>query len=96
MLRFMDNMTQASLFLADPATSQAGGGAQTPTAQAHGRPAVAADPQKLLDRWTRLHLPVFGGERHEDPQDFVDWCMDRLHNMRILESHGKDFVTFQL
>jgi len=32
MLRFMDSMSQACLFLADPATSQAGGGAQTPTA----------------------------------------------------------------
>ena len=36
MLWFMDNMTQAGLFPADPATSQAGGRAQTPTAQAHG------------------------------------------------------------
>ena len=34
MLWFMDSMTQAVLFAADPATSQAGGGAQTPTAQA--------------------------------------------------------------
>ncbi|XP_070032949.1 uncharacterized protein [Nicotiana tomentosiformis] len=122
-LRFMDNMTQAGLFLAYPATSKAGGGAQTPTAQARGqaaavyqtqgalpvggvqpvaaatpepRPAVAADPQKLLDRWTRLHPPIFGGDRHEDPQDFIDHCKDRLYNMRILESRGVDFATFQL
>ena len=66
------------------------------TATPEPRPAVAADPQKLLDRWTRLHPPVFGGERHEDPQDFIDHCKDRLYNMRILESHGVDFATFQL
>nr|XP_016487375.1 PREDICTED: uncharacterized protein LOC107807480 [Nicotiana tabacum] len=36
MLRFMDTMTQAGLFPADPTTSQAGEGAQTPTAQALG------------------------------------------------------------
>nr|XP_033515635.1 uncharacterized protein LOC117280082 [Nicotiana tomentosiformis] len=35
------------------------------------RPATDGDPQKLLDRWTRLHPPVFGGERHEDVQDFI-------------------------
>ncbi|XP_070048142.1 uncharacterized protein [Nicotiana tomentosiformis] len=123
MLRFMDNLTQDGLFPADPTTSQAGRGAHTPTAHAHGqaaavyqtqgtlsvggaqpvlaatpepRPAVAADPHKLLDRWTRLHPPVFEGERHEDPQDFIDWCKDILYNMRILESHGVDFATFQL
>ncbi|XP_070037055.1 uncharacterized protein [Nicotiana tomentosiformis] len=88
MMRFMDTMTQAGLLPADTATSQAGGGAQTPTAQAHGhvtavyqtpgtlpvagaqpvaaaapdpRPATAGEPQKLLDIWTRLHPPVFGG-----------------------------------
>ncbi|XP_070030365.1 uncharacterized protein [Nicotiana sylvestris] len=33
-------MTQTGLFLADPATSQAGGGTQTPTAQAPGHAAV--------------------------------------------------------
>lgn len=100
-----------------------GGGAQNPTAQAHGQAAAiyqtqgalpvggaqpvaaaipeprsvaAADPQKLLDRWTILHPPVFGGERNEDPQDFIDRCRDRLYNMRILESHEVDFATFQL
>ncbi|XP_070011171.1 uncharacterized protein [Nicotiana sylvestris] len=119
----MDTITQAGLFPADPATSQAGGGAQSPTAQAHGhanvvyqtpgalpadgaqpvaavipepRPAANGDSQKLLDRWTRLYLPVFEGERHEDAQDFIDRCRDKLHNMRILESHGVDFTTFQL
>ncbi|XP_070039251.1 uncharacterized protein [Nicotiana tomentosiformis] len=60
------------------------------------RPAAAGEPQKLLDRWTRLHPLVFRGERHEDPQDFIDRCRDRLHNMRIFESHGVDFTTFQL
>ena len=39
-LRFMDNMTQAGLFPADPATSQVGGGAQTLTAHAHGQAAA--------------------------------------------------------
>ncbi|XP_070051050.1 uncharacterized protein [Nicotiana tomentosiformis] len=58
------------------------------------RPVAAADPQKLLDRWTRLHPPIFGGERHEDPQDIIDWCKDRLYNMRILESQGVDFSYF--
>ncbi|XP_070057684.1 uncharacterized protein [Nicotiana tomentosiformis] len=123
MMRFMDTMTQAGLFLADPATSQAGRGAQTPTAQAPGHAAAVyqtpgalpvggaqsvtaatpeprlnadGDPQKLLDRWTRLHSPVFRGERHEDAQDFIDRCRDRLHNMRILESHRVDFTIFQL
>lgn len=94
MLWFMDTLTQAGLFLADPTTSQAGGGAQTLDAQAPGhaavvyqtlgtllmggaqpvaaaipkpRPATAGKPHKLLDRWTRLHPPVFGGKRHEDP-----------------------------
>ncbi|XP_070050863.1 uncharacterized protein [Nicotiana tomentosiformis] len=123
MLRFMDTMTQAGLFPVDPATSQAGGGAQTPTDQALGhatvvyhtsgtlpmggaqpvaavvpepRLAATGEPQKLLDRWTRLHPPVFGGERHKDPQDFIDRCRDRLHNMRIFESHGVDFTTLYL
>ncbi|XP_070020447.1 uncharacterized protein [Nicotiana sylvestris] len=36
------------------------------------------------------------GERHEDAQDFIDRCMDKLHNRRILESHRVDFITFQL
>ncbi|XP_070042517.1 uncharacterized protein [Nicotiana tomentosiformis] len=54
------------------------------------------DTQKLLDRCTRLHPPVFGGERHKDVQDFIDRCRDRLHNIRILESYGVDFTTFQL
>jgi len=58
------------------------------------KPAAAADPQKLLDRWTRLHPPIFGGERHEDPQDFIDRCKDRLYNMRILESHGVISLLF--
>ncbi|XP_070034628.1 uncharacterized protein [Nicotiana tomentosiformis] len=73
------------------------GGAH-PVAAAAPEPRLAADgdPQKLLDRWTRLHPPVFGGERHEDAQDFIDRCRDRLHNMRILESHGFNFTTFQL
>ncbi|XP_070007519.1 uncharacterized protein [Nicotiana sylvestris] len=44
----------------------------------------------------RLHPPVFGGERHDDAQDFIDRFRDRLHNIRILESHGVDFTTFQL
>ncbi|XP_070025153.1 uncharacterized protein [Nicotiana sylvestris] len=90
MLRFMDSMTQAGLFPADPTISQAGGGAQTPTAQAPGHAAA-----KLLDRWTRLHPPIFGGERHEDAKDFIDRFRDRLHNMRILESYGVDFTAFQ-
>ncbi|XP_070020749.1 uncharacterized protein [Nicotiana sylvestris] len=119
----MDSMTQAGLFPADPATSHAGGGAQTPTTPAPGhaaavyqtpdalpangdppvaavapqpKPAVDGDSHKLLDRWTRLYPPVFEGERHEDTQDFIDRCRDRLHYMRILESHGVDFTTFQL
>ncbi|XP_070048996.1 uncharacterized protein [Nicotiana tomentosiformis] len=123
MLLFMDTMAQASLFPVDPATSQAIGGAQTPTAQAprrtavvyqtpgilpiggahlvtaaapEPRPVVDGDPQNLVDKCTRLHPPIFGGERHEDPQYFIDRCRDRLHNMRILESHGVDFTTFQL
>ncbi|XP_070040718.1 uncharacterized protein [Nicotiana tomentosiformis] len=37
MLRFMDTITQAGLFPADPATSQAGRGAHIPTTQAHGQ-----------------------------------------------------------
>ncbi|XP_070031791.1 uncharacterized protein [Nicotiana tomentosiformis] len=49
--------------------------------------AAAGDLQRLLDRWTRLHPLVFRDERHEDPQDFIDRCRDKLHNMRILESH---------
>ncbi|XP_070029501.1 uncharacterized protein [Nicotiana sylvestris] len=108
-------MTQASLSPTDPTISQAGGGAQAPTAQALGhtavvyqtpstlpeggaqpavtvapepRPAEDGNPQKLLDRWTRLHPPIFGGERHEDAQDFIDRCRDRLYNMRILDSNG--------
>ncbi|XP_070055328.1 uncharacterized protein [Nicotiana tomentosiformis] len=119
----IEKQGEAGIFLADPATSQAGGGAQTPTAQAPGhaaavyqtpgtlpmdgaqpitavaletRSAMDSDPQKLLDRWTRLHPPFFGGERHEDAQDFIDRCRDRLYNMRILESHGVDFTTSQL
>ncbi|XP_070034798.1 uncharacterized protein [Nicotiana tomentosiformis] len=60
------------------------------------RLATAGEPQKLLDRWTRLHPLVFGGERYEDPQDFIDRCRDILHNMRILETHKVDFTTFQL
>ncbi|XP_070031560.1 uncharacterized protein [Nicotiana tomentosiformis] len=123
MLQFMDSMTQAGLFPADPATSQVGGRAQTPTAQAPGHatavyqtpgalpvggaqpvvtaisehiPAAARDPYRLLDRWTRLQSPVLEGERHEDPHDFIDRCRDKWHNMRILESHGVDFTTFQL
>lgn len=124
MLRFMDFMSQVGLLPADPATSQAGGGAQTPlTAQARRnvatvyqtpgalpvggaqpvvtavpkpRPVAASEPQKLLDRWTRLHPPVFGGERQEDPRDFIDRYSDRLHNMSILESQGVDYTTFQL
>nr|XP_009603122.1 uncharacterized protein LOC104098159 [Nicotiana tomentosiformis] len=40
MLRFIDTMTHAGLFPADPATSQAGGGAQTPTTQALGHAAA--------------------------------------------------------
>ncbi|XP_070056494.1 uncharacterized protein [Nicotiana tomentosiformis] len=73
------------------------GGAQ-PVAAAtpEPRPAASVDPQKLLDRWTRLHPLVFGGKRHEDPQDFIDRCKDRLHNMSILESYGVNFATFQL
>ncbi|XP_070049722.1 uncharacterized protein [Nicotiana tomentosiformis] len=122
-LQFMDTMTQFSLFLADPAISQVGGRAQSPTAQDHWqetavyqtqgalhvggtqpvatatpepRPVAAADPQKLLDIWTRLHPLIFEGERHEDPQDFIDRYKYRLSNMRILESHRVDFATFQL
>ncbi|XP_070050701.1 uncharacterized protein [Nicotiana tomentosiformis] len=122
-LRFIDTMTQVGLFPADSATSQVGGGAQTPTAQAPGnasavyrtpgtlsvggaqlvavvapepRSVADGDPHKLLDRWTRLHPLIFRGERHEDPEDFIDRCRDRLHNMRILESNGVDFTTFQL
>ncbi|XP_070049928.1 uncharacterized protein [Nicotiana tomentosiformis] len=73
------------------------GGAQ-PVAAAvpEPRPDVTVELQKLLDRWTRLHPPVFGGEQHEDPQDFIYMCEDKLHNMSILESHGVDFTTFQL
>ena len=48
MLWFMDTMTQADLFLADSATSQVGGGAQTPTAQAHGRETVVYQTQGAL------------------------------------------------
>ncbi|XP_070036347.1 uncharacterized protein [Nicotiana tomentosiformis] len=58
--------------------------------------AVAGDPHRLLDRWTRIQPLVFGGERHEDLQDIIDRRRDILHNMRILESHGVDFTTFQL
>ncbi|XP_070045683.1 uncharacterized protein [Nicotiana tomentosiformis] len=116
-------MTLAGLFPRDPATSQTGGGAQTPNAQARGhativyqtpgalsvgkaqpvaaaipepRPTAVGEPHKLLDRWTRIYPPIFRGEQQEDPQDFIDQCRDRLHNMRILESHGVDFATFQL
>ncbi|XP_070039152.1 uncharacterized protein [Nicotiana tomentosiformis] len=73
------------------------GGAQPVAAAVPGpRPAAACEPQKLLDKWTRLHPPVFGDEQHEDPQDFIDRCRDRLYNMSILKSHGVDFTTFQL
>ncbi|XP_070049490.1 uncharacterized protein [Nicotiana tomentosiformis] len=73
------------------------GGAQ-PVAEVipEPRPAAASEPQKLLDRWTKLHPAVFGCERHEDPQDFIDHYKDRLQNMRILESPGVDFTTLQL
>lgn len=54
------------------------------------RPAADDDSQKLLDP------PIFGSERHDDARDFIDRCRDRLHNMRILESHGVDFTTLQL
>ncbi|XP_070041360.1 uncharacterized protein [Nicotiana tomentosiformis] len=74
--------------IVDPATSQAGGGAHIPTAQAPGhatvvyqtpgalpmggaqlvvaailepRPTPTGEPQKLLDRWTRLRPPAIGG-----------------------------------
>ncbi|XP_070003293.1 uncharacterized protein [Nicotiana sylvestris] len=84
-------MTQAGLFPSDPATSQL-----VVAVVFEPRPTADGDPQKLLDRWTRLHPLVFGGERHEDAQDFIDRYRDKLHNMRILESHRVDFTTFQL
>nr|XP_016494342.1 PREDICTED: uncharacterized protein LOC107813580 [Nicotiana tabacum] len=59
-------------------------------------PAMDGDPQKLLDRWTRLRPPVFGVERHKDAQDFIERCRGRLHNMRILETQRVDLTTFQL
>ncbi|XP_070004625.1 uncharacterized protein [Nicotiana sylvestris] len=102
MLRFMDTMTQAGLFPADPTTSQTLGALRTDEAQPvaavipEPRPAADSDLQKLLDRWTRLHPLVFGGKRHEEAQDFIDRCRDKLYNMRILESHEVDFTTFQL
>ncbi|XP_070045964.1 uncharacterized protein [Nicotiana tomentosiformis] len=121
MANVLERETQKEMY--NPATSQAGGGVQTLTAQAHGQavavyqtqgalpiggarlvaaatpetiPAVAGDPHRLLDKWTRLHPPAFGGERYEDPQDFIDPCRDKLHNMRILESHRVDFTTFEV
>ncbi|XP_070029039.1 uncharacterized protein [Nicotiana sylvestris] len=123
MLQFVDSITQACLFPTDPAISQAGGGIESPTAQApvyaatvyqtpgalpadgaqpvavvvpKPRPVADGDPHKLLDRWTRIHPPIFRDECHEDAQNFIDRCRDILHNMRILESHGVDFTTFQL
>nr|XP_033514110.1 uncharacterized protein LOC104104359 [Nicotiana tomentosiformis] len=73
------------------------GGAQlVATSILEPTPAVACDPHMLLDIWTRLYPTAFVGERHEDPRDFIDRCRERLHNMRILESYGVDFTTFQL
>ncbi|XP_070040781.1 uncharacterized protein [Nicotiana tomentosiformis] len=60
------------------------------------RPVATVEEQKRLERWTRIRPPVFGGEWSVDPRDFIDLFRKRLHNMRVVDSNGVDFNTFQL
>ncbi|XP_070023192.1 uncharacterized protein [Nicotiana sylvestris] len=63
-------MTQAGLFPVDPATSQAGGGAQTPTAQAHGHAAVVYQtPGALLIDGAQSIAAVLFLDRYIPPSE---------------------------
>ncbi|XP_070049059.1 uncharacterized protein [Nicotiana tomentosiformis] len=64
MLWFMDSMTQAGLFPADPATSQAGGRAQTPTAEAPGYipPSQREELRLQFEQLQQSHMSVIGYE----------------------------------
>ncbi|XP_070020732.1 uncharacterized protein [Nicotiana sylvestris] len=73
----MDSMTQADLFPVDPATSQAGGGAQTPTAQAPGHTAAVyqtpgalpTDGAQLVAAVAPQHRPATDGIISVDGRD---------------------------
>nr|XP_016492151.1 PREDICTED: cystinosin homolog [Nicotiana tabacum] len=65
MLRFMETMTQVGLFLAYPATSQEGGGVETPTAQAHGQATAFPASDMIALAYGQPHVRARGYEGEE-------------------------------
>lgn len=55
---------------------------------------MSVDELKRLDTFTKLYPPHFSGTPSEDIQDLLDHCHDILHNIRIVEPSGVDFIVF--
>ncbi|XP_070042513.1 uncharacterized protein [Nicotiana tomentosiformis] len=97
MMQFMDTMTQAGLFPADPATSQVGGGAQTPTSQAPGHVATVYHTLGALPDGGAQTVAAAAPEPRPtadgDTQKLLDRCT-RLHPPVLGAEHHEDAQDF--
>lgn len=59
-------------------------------------PAMSIKEQKRLERFQRLHPPLFHDDTLEDAHDFLDRCHQMLCNLGFVESNGVDLTIFQL
>jgi len=43
-----------------------------------------------------MNLLTYTGDLTEDAYKFIVGCHNRLHNLGLVESHGVDYITFQM
>lgn len=57
---------------------------------------MTIEGKKILKRFIRLVPTRFSAALGEDAREFLISCHERLHNLLLVESHGVNFITFQL
>ncbi|XP_069144424.1 uncharacterized protein [Solanum lycopersicum] len=60
------------------------------------RPSMTIDEQKMFGRFRLMNPPSYTGDLAEDAYEFIVRCHERLHNLRLVESHGVDYIAFQM
>lgn len=51
---------------------------------------------KMLGWYIRLGPPKFSSASGEDAHEFLIRCPERLHNIKLVESHRVDYTTFHI
>lgn len=57
---------------------------------------MTIDEQKMFEKFRLMNPPTYTGDLTEDANEFIVSCHERLHNLGLVESHGVDYITFQM